>query len=87
MTSQDGMYDLCTLLTVTESLKRNGVKNPVAALQGYCRALSSHCHDEGYTKLMKAEGFSKAKKITSWDMYELSKNFDFQKHIDQILNL
>ncbi len=83
MTSQKGMNTICTILTVIKSLYQNGIENPVAALTDYCRALYSHCFDEGYTRAF-AEGNDPGKKLTSWDMRKLSKNFDFKKYFDQI---
>ncbi len=86
MTSQDGMYDLCTILTVNESLKCNGIAYPAAAIADYCRAFASHCYDAGYTKMMRENGLTYAKKITSWNMPDLSEGFDFDEQFSKILN-
>ena len=84
MTSQRGINALCTMLTVIRSLYRNGVENPVAALQDYCRALYSYCFDKAYTKAY-LDNNTAGKKLTSWNMIELSKGFDFDKYFSQIL--
>ncbi len=84
MTSQQGIEDLCTVMTVFESLKQEGIKDPAKALEDYCRALYSHCLDEGYTEAW-AEGSLLGKKRVSWDMIKLSENFDFQTHISKML--
>ena len=85
MTSQRGINALCTILTVIKSLYRNGVENPTVALLDYCRALYSYCFDKAYTKAY-LDNNTIGKKLTSWNMIELSKGFDFGKQFSQILN-
>ncbi len=84
MTSQRGLNALCSILTVIRSLYLNGVENPAAALKDYCRALYSYCFDKAYTKEY-LDNNTLGKKLTSWNMIELSKGFDFEKYFSQIL--
>ena len=86
MTSQRGINALCTILTVVKSLSLNGVKNPIAALSNYCRALYSYCFDKAYTKAYLSKDITPGKKLTSWNMIELSKGFDFDTYIPEMLN-
>ena len=85
MTSQRGINALCTILTVVKSLSLNGVKNPMAAMSNYCRALYSYCFDKAYTEAYLKD-ILPGKKLTSWNMIALSEGFDFDKHISEMFN-
>jgi hypothetical protein len=69
---------LYVMLTVFKTLKANGVKDPVAWLRLYCRALYLHIHESAWTPALK-DGKDPSKKMDSYDVKELVKGFDFAR--------
>ncbi len=88
MTSIEGMEDRCIVYTIWATLKKNGIDDPAAYLQQYCRDLFTYCHDRNYTihffglngkKLSDPEQLKK--KLTTWDFQALSQGFNFKKYL------
>lgn len=81
MNSERGIKDLCIIFTIWRTFRINGIDDPFAHLMKYCRDLYSHCIDEGYTKAFKDNPDVLSKKINTWNMQELSKNFNFDRYL------
>lgn len=82
--SNEYMEDLCIIYTVFRTMARRKVENSKSVLRQYCRALYSHCLDEGYTKAYR-DGMELNKKILSWDMLQLSTDFDFESYFKVLM--
>ncbi len=88
MTSIEGMEDRCIVYTIWATLKKNGIDDPAAYLQQYCRDLFTHCYDRNYTihffglngkKMSDPEQLNK--KLITWDFQALSQGFNFKKYL------
>lgn len=73
------MEDLCMLYSVFMTAKKNGIDDVSKYLRTYCRAVYNHCVSKQWTEAIRT-GKSLTKKIISWDMIDLSKDFDFTKY-------
>ena len=81
MNSERGIKDLCVIFSIWRTFRINGYDDPFAHLMQYCHALYSHCIDEGYTRAFRDNPDVLSKKINSWNMQELSKDFDFDSYL------
>lgn len=81
MNSERGIKDLCIIFTIWRTFRLNGIDDPFAHLMKYCRDLYSHCIDEGYTRAFKDNPDVLSKKINTWNMQELSKDFNFDRYL------
>lgn len=88
MTSIEGMEDRCIVYTIWATLKKNGIDDPAAYLQQYCRDFFTHCYDRNYTIHFFGHNGKKIsdpdqlnKKIITWNFQALSQGFDFKKYL------
>ena len=86
MNTELGMKCLCIIYTVWASLKKNGINNPAAFLEPYCRDVFTYCVSKNYTHYFfdqhDEDPAKLNKKLNTWNMQSLYEDFDFQKYFD-----